>query len=86
MSTNDELLATIDAKLSALLKVAVEGQARGATNGPAVPADLAASLEALFAANGSPGGAARGSPAPRDDRLEISPRRWTRSRGCLRSA
>ncbi len=54
MSTNDELLATIDAKLSALLKVAVEDQARGATSGPAVPADLAASLGALFAVNGSP--------------------------------
>ena len=54
MSTNDELLATIDAKLSALLKVAVEDQARGATSGPAVPADVAASLGALFAVNGSP--------------------------------
>ena len=50
-------MATIDAKLSALLKLAVEEQSRPATNGPAAPTDLAAhaaSLEALLLANGAP--------------------------------
>ena len=51
MATNEELLATIDAKLSALLKLAAEDQSRPAPNGPVVPTDLAAhaaSLETLL--------------------------------------
>lgn len=68
MATNDELLATIDAKLSALLKVAVENQSRPAGNGAvSVPTDLAAhaaSLEALLAANGPAPAAAVPPPPP----------------------
>ncbi len=52
MATNDELMATIDAKLSALLKLTVEGQSDGVAGGPSSPVDLAAHGERLLAANG----------------------------------
>jgi len=66
MATNDELMATIDAKLSTLLKLAVEGQSRPATKGPAPPTGLgwqAAPLEGL-ATNSSPSPAYEPPPRP----------------------
>ncbi len=49
MGTSDDLMATIDAKLSALLKLAVEGQSRPAGNGTTVPTNPTAQAAPLEA-------------------------------------
>jgi hypothetical protein len=49
MATSDDLMATIDAKLSALLKLAVEGQSRPAASGATVPTELRAQASPLEA-------------------------------------
>jgi hypothetical protein len=54
MTTNDDLMAGIDAKLSALLKLAEEGPSRPAGNGTTVPTDLPAHAAPLEVSGSQP--------------------------------